>query len=216
MEIIPNGIDTSRFAEISAAKLTRLEDDSQPVTVGFLGRVVPIKDVKTLLRAARLVGHHYPTTRFLVAGPTDEDPEYFEECLALTRQLGIEGMVEFAGRMDPADFLARSDIVLLTSISEGLPFAILEASAAGLPVVATDVGSCRELLTFPLCAVNSPGPSGIVTEVANPASTAAALGHLVGSASLRKRLGFNGLQRVEAAYRQEDIVRAAVQAEIGP
>jgi glycosyltransferase involved in cell wall biosynthesis len=207
VEIIPNGIDTARFAEIASAKLSRVEDNSQPVTVGFLGRVVPIKDVKTLLRAARLVGNHFPGTRFLVAGPAEEDPEYFEECLALTKQLGIERMVEFSGRMNPADFLAQSDIVLLTSISEGLPFAILEASAAGLPVVATDVGSCRELLTFPVRAENSPGPSGLVTEVANPGATAAALNHLVGSAALRKRLGANGLLRVEAAYRQEDIVR---------
>ena len=207
VEIVPNGIDTSRFADICAEKLSRVEDNSQPVTVGFLGRVVPIKDVKTLLRAARLVGNQFPNTRFLVAGPTEEDPEYFQECLALARQLGIERMVEFAGRMNPADFLAQTDIMLLTSISEGLPFAVLEASAAGIPVVATDVGSCRELLTYPVRAESPPGPSGLVTEVANPGSTAAALNHLVGSAALRKRLGWNGLRRVEAAYRQEDIIQ---------
>lgn len=208
VEIVPNGIDTSRFSEICTDKLSRSDAESgEPVTVGFLGRVVPIKDVKTLLRAARLVGNHFPATRFLVAGPTDEDPDYFEECLVLSKQLGIEGMVKFAGRMNPADFLNQSDIMLLTSISEGLPFAILEASAAGLPVVATDVGSCRELLTFPLGEENSPGPSGLVTEVANPGSTAGALVQLVGSAALRKRLGRNGLQRVEAAYRQEDIIK---------
>lgn len=206
VDIIPNGIDTSRFADICKKKLFGQSDPARPVTVGFLGRVVPIKDVKTLLRAARLVGNRFPKTRFLIAGPTDEDPDYYEECLALTKQLGIESMVEFAGRMNPADFLEETDIMLLTSISEGLPFAVLEASAAGLPVVATDVGSCRELLTYPVREKDSPGPSGIVTEVANPGSTASALNQLVGSAELRRRLGRNGLERVEAAYRQEDII----------
>lgn len=208
VEIVPNGIDTSRFADICAEKLGGVElDSNEPVTVGFLGRVVPIKDVKTLLRAARLVGNRFPNVRFLVAGPTDEDPDYFAECVGLAQQLGIEHLVDFRGRMNPADFLRESDIMLLTSISEGLPFAILEASAAGLPVVATDVGSCREILTFPVSAESSPGPSGLVTEVANPGSTAAALNQLVGSAGLRRRLGSNGLQRMEAAYRQEDIIK---------
>lgn len=216
LAIIPNGIDTSRFTEICHEKLSRIPDPLETVTVGFLGRVVPIKDVKTLLRAARLVANQYTNVRFLVAGPTDEDPEYFFECKALTKQLALEEIVDFAGRMNPSDFLRKSDIMLLTSISEGLPFAILEASAAGLPVVATDVGSCRELLTYPINGDNSFGPSGLVSEVANPGSTAAALNQLVGSPQLRRELGLNGLKRVEAGYRQEDIIARYRQLYLAP
>ena len=87
--IIPNGIDTTRFTEIARAKLQPNLPPNHRVTVGFLGRVVPIKDVKTLIRAARLVLQSHPETRFLLAGPTDEDPDYSEECLALCDQLGI-------------------------------------------------------------------------------------------------------------------------------
>lgn len=216
LAIIPNGIDTSRFTDICREKLSKNPDPLETVTVGFLGRVVPIKDVKTLLRAARLVANQYRNVRFLVAGPTDEDPEYFFECKALTEQLGLEEIVDFAGRMNPADFLRKSDIMLLTSISEGLPFAILEASAAGLPVVATDVGSCRELITYPIDGDDSFGPSGLVSEVANPGSTAAALNQLVGSAELRRELGRNGLKRVEAGYRQEEIIARYRQLYLAP
>ena len=216
--IIPNGIDTSRFASIARMKLDPERNTPEKITVGFLGRVVPIKDVKTLLRSAALTLNTHPNAHFLCAGPTEEDPAYYEECLALVRQLGIENNVSFPGRMKPDDFLEQSDIVILTSISEGLPFAVLEASAAGLPfavleasaaglpVVATDVGSCRELIETPLPKHPQIGQSGLVTEVANPASTAAALCQLVGSAKLRHTLGSNGLQRVEHAYRQEDII----------
>lgn len=206
VKIIPNGIDTSRFASIAKKKLDPNRELPEKVTVGFLGRVVPIKDVKTLIRSAGLVLGQHSNVHFLCAGPTEEDPAYYEECLALTRQLGIEDKVSFPGRMKPDDFLDQSDIVILTSISEGLPFAVLEASAAGLPVVATDVGSCRELIETPLPKHPKIGPSGLITEVANPASTAAALGQLVASAKLRHVLGKNGLERVETAYRQEDII----------
>jgi len=205
--IIPNGIDTSRFAGIARRNLQDAPAPPRSLTVGFLGRVVPIKDVKTLLHAARLVLNRHPDTRFLVAGPTDEDPDYFAECRALADRLGIRNAVEFPGRIKPDDFLAQSDVVLLTSVSEGLPFAILEASAAGLPVVATDAGACRELLAQPLPEAPGIGPSGIVTEVADPASTAAALIQLADNPVLRRTLGAHGLQRVRAAYRQQDIVR---------
>ncbi|NNC89370.1 MAG: GT4 family glycosyltransferase PelF [Akkermansiaceae bacterium] len=203
--IIPNGIDTARFESIARR---RLGDGPHggPVTIGFLGRVVPIKDVKTLLRAARLVLNRFAGTRFLIAGPFDEDPAYHEECLSLARQLGIEGSVEFPGRMNPDEFLQVSDIVVLTSISEGLPFAILEASAAGLPVVATKVGACAEMMGYG--AGNAPdlGPSGLVTEVGSPAGTAEALVKLAANPQLRQALGANGLQRVRSLYRQEDII----------
>jgi glycosyltransferase involved in cell wall biosynthesis len=204
--VIPNGIDAMRFASIARKKLQEQPAHERRITVGFLGRLVPVKDIKTLLRAARLVLKAHPETRFLLAGPHDADPEYFAECRALAERTGISQSVEFPGPMSSDAFLRRCDIVTLTSIDEGMPFAILEASAAGLPVVAPDVGACRKVIVAQLPGHPTLGPSGFITEVASPVSTANALKQLVASADLRFEQGMNGLRRVQSAYRQEFIV----------
>ena len=102
--------------------------------------------MKTLLRTARKVCDELPQARFLIAGPTEEEPEYYEQCLDLTIQLGVMTQVEFLGPAKRDDFLPTLDLMLLTSFSEGLPFVIIESLAAGVPVVSTDVGACSELL----------------------------------------------------------------------
>lgn len=78
-------------------------------------------------------------------GPTDEDKKYAQECFDLVKALNVSD-VEFTGRINVRDYLGKMDFTLLTSISEGQPLTILESFAAHKPVVATDVGNCRELL----------------------------------------------------------------------
>ncbi|MEK9144917.1 MAG: GT4 family glycosyltransferase PelF, partial [Elusimicrobiota bacterium] len=167
---------------------------------------VSIKDVKTFLYAAKLVLAQLPKTGFLILGPTDEEPEYFQECRELVGNLGIQEAVKFLGKVDMKDHYQRLDLVVLTSLSEAQPYVILEANAAGIPVVATDVGACREMLEGRLPEDRRIGPSGLLTGVANPEETAAAVLRLLRDAHLRTAMSESGRNRTLRFYDLNDLV----------
>ena len=79
-------------------------------------------------------------------GPAEEDPGYAARCRQLVARLGRTNQIRFVGPMPPAQIYGDLDVVVLTSFSEGQPLVILEAYAWGVPVVATDVGACREMI----------------------------------------------------------------------
>jgi glycosyltransferase involved in cell wall biosynthesis len=202
VEIIPNGI---RPADFDGVRLRReAQSDPERKVVGFLGRVVGIKDVKTLLRAARLVIDRCREAKFLIAGPTDEDEEYAEACEQLVEQLDLDRHVEFLGPRRRDEFLEEIDVMVLTSVSEGLPFVIIESFAAGVPVVSTDVGACRELIEG---KGDGFGAAGAVTPIGDPQATAAALLQLLQDPELRRAMGEAGRGRVVASYDQEQVVQ---------
>lgn len=200
--VIPNGIDVERFASLG-------RESAAPGSfrVGLIGRVVPIKDVKTFIRAVRILAEAAPGTTAKVVGPTDEDPEYVAECRALVASLGLQERIEFTGRADVQQHYQRLDALVLTSVSEGLPLVVLEAAAAGIPVVASDVGACRELLEGRTADDRALGPSGLVTGIADPGDTAGALLTLARDPALREEMGQAGRARVCAHYQEADLVR---------
>ncbi len=140
LEVIPNGIDFDRFASIPEAP-----DDARP-TVALIGRVVPIKDVKTFIAAIDRLRHRVPNVRALVAGPTDEDADYAAECMSMCKDLGLTEILTFTGRVNVVDLLREVHVMTLTSLSEAQPLTVLEAGAARRPCVTTNVGACREML----------------------------------------------------------------------
>ena len=172
MAIIPNGIDYERYSVIERRPYPGAE--GAPPTLGFVGRVVPIKDVKTLIRACGMMRKDIPDLRVLVIGPYDEDEEYYEECCEMVADLELGRVIEFMGRQRLDDVLPEVDVMVLTSISEGMPLVILECGAAGIPSVATDVGACRELIMGSTSETPSLGAGGIVTPLSNPRATAEA------------------------------------------
>lgn len=177
MQIIPNGVDIKRFAALAHPR--------QPTPViALVGRVVPIKDVKTFIRAVGLLRQYAPDIKAYVIGPTDEDAEYYEECVSLVQLLGLDQNVEFTGQVRVDEYLPAIDILVLTSISEAQPLVILEAGAAGIPIVATDVGACREIVEGVAGEEPKLGLGGIVTPLASPASTAEAIFTLLSDAAL--------------------------------
>ena len=125
--VVPNGLDVGPLSA-----LPRVEPAAGEFRIGFVGRVVPIKDVKTFIRAVKIVVTAHPGASAVIAGPGDEDPEYLGECQALAATLGISERVEFTGRVDVKQIYPRVDVLVLTSISEGLPLVILEAAAVGM------------------------------------------------------------------------------------
>ncbi len=207
IDIIPNGVEMSKFDALrhEHARL-RAEDPGRSV-VGFLGRIVSIKDVKTLLKAAGLIHATRPDVQFLLAGPTDEDPAYFRECEAIVERAGLGQVVKFSGSMTLQEFLPAVDLVVLSSVSEGLPFVVLEGFAAGLPLVTTDVGACRELLEGRPGESPAHGTGGFVTPIGDAERLADAILVLVNDPALAARMGEAGRSRTTALYAQQDVVR---------
>ena len=200
--VVPNGLDVGPLSA-----LPRVEPAAGEFRIGFVGRVVPIKDVKTFIRAVKIVVTAQPGARAVIAGPGDEDPEYLAECQGLAVALGIAERVEFTGRVDVKQIYPRVDVLVLTSISEGLPLVILEAAAAGIPVVSTDVGACRELLEGRLPADRALGASGLVTGLADPAATARAILVFARDPGLCEEMGRAARARVRAHYQESDLIR---------
>ena len=202
LSVIANGIDLARFAGIKAPGA-----DAAP-TMALIGRVVPIKDVKSFITAAGLLAAKVPGLRALVLGPTDEDKAYFAECEALVRDLGLEGVVTFTGPVNILDFMPQIHVCVLTSLSESQPLVILEAGAAGIPFVATNVGSCREIIEGRADESPPMGPGGIVTDLVAPDQIAAAVGALLLDPARRRSCGEALRRRVAETYTSEQAVTA--------
>lgn len=195
LRVIPNGIDLDRFDGICDGR-----DPTAPL-VALIGRVVPIKDIKTFIRAAALVHESEPSVRFVVLGPTDEDADYAAECIAMVQDLNLSTCFEFAGRVRIEDWMPRIDLLVLTSLSEAQPLVILEGGACHIPVVAPDVGSCREMLVD-----GDDGPGGIITPLVNPAATAKAISQIISSPEIRAFMGSNLRKKVERDYSHKKII----------
>lgn len=204
ISIVANGLATESCDALLQQRAARQAGDPLSRVVGFLGRVVSIKDVKTLLRAARLVCDSLPDAQFLIAGPTEEEPEYHRECVELTQQLQLDGNVQFLGLRERDDVLPLMDVMVLTSVSEGLPFVLLEAMACGIPIVSTDVGACRELIEGRQGEDPPLGPCGAVTAVGATDQIARALIHILSDRTLQEQMSRAGRARVERHYHERD------------
>lgn len=167
MSVIPNGIDIARFDKI------KRKEHERP-TIAMVGRVVPIKDVKSFIRACGLIRDILGDIKVYILGNTDEDKDYFEECQHMVSHLGLENDLEFTGAVKIDDYLPEIDVVVFTSISEAQPLVILEVGCAGIPVVTTDVGACDEMINGAENEIPRLGAAGAVVPLANPSATAEA------------------------------------------
>ena len=125
-------------------------------TVVSVGRIDPLKDIHTLLRVAAETIRLVPDARFRHYGSVSPGEEaYGRSCLSLHERLGLGDHFRFMGRTtDPNGAVRDADVVLMTSISEGLPMSILEAMSEGRPVVSTGVGGVPDVVTG--CGVVTP------------------------------------------------------------
>jgi len=139
VKVIYNGVDSAIFTP-------RQTESAAAPTVVSIARVDPLKDLETFLRVAAEVRVQVPNVKFLQYGPV-VDKEYNHRVRELWKSLKLEGTVEFRGVTDdPAGAMSGGDVVLLTSISEAFPYAVVEALMCGRPVVSTDVGGVPEAL----------------------------------------------------------------------
>jgi len=201
--VIVNGIDARRFL-----KAREVRSESVPRVVGLVGRVVPIKDVKTFIRTMRQVVSALPDAEGWVIGGSDEDPAYAEECQALARSLGIADKLRFLGHQNVLDILPKLGVLMLTSISEAQPLAILEAFAAGVPCIATDVGACREQIEGGTPEDRTLGQAGRVVPFADAEALARAAIELLSSPDTWRTCQAAGIARVEQYYSQSAMLDA--------
>lgn len=195
---IPNGIDLPRMA-----KLRALRPENPPAVLCLIGRVVPIKDVKTFIRAMRSVVNLMPDAQGWIAGPEDEDEAYAEECRSIAEGLDLQGKVKFLGFQKIDELLPKVGLIVLSSISEALPLVLLEGFAAGVPAVATDVGSCRQLLYGLDEEDRALGAAGTVVGIAEPQALAAAAVDLLRDPVRWRAAQAAGIARVERYYTQD-------------
>jgi len=194
--IVPNGIEVEAYGNLPAA-----QPDGR-FRIGAIVRVVPIKDIKTMILSFALIKRELPEAELYIMGPVDEGGEYEAECRRLVESLGLAD-VYFTGHVNVREWLGRMDLMLLTSVSEGQPLAVLEGMAAGLPWVVTDVGDCRGLVEG---SGDGLGPAGIVVPVMHVERIAAAAVRLARDPRLRAEMGRNGRERVRRLYTRERFI----------
>lgn len=139
---VPNGIDLDRYLRLRAGRTERGAD--APLRIGMVASLESHKDHPTLLRGFAALSARGVIARLQIVG----DGSRRRELQMLAKQLGIDNLVEWKGAADTIchDLVALDVFAFATTEQEGLGIALVEALAAGLPVVASDVGACREVL----------------------------------------------------------------------
>lgn len=193
----PNGINVETLANLPG----KTKEEEQFIHAGAVLRVTPIKDVKTMIQAFDFAKKRVKNLKLWIMGPADEDEKYAQECYDLVQVLGVKDIV-FTGRVNIKDYLGKMDFTLLTSISEGQPLTILESFAAHRPVIATDVGNCRELIYG---NNDGFGDAGILTHIMNIEEIAQAMVTMAVRPKERLQMGEAGYQRVVSFYRIEQM-----------
>lgn len=196
-DVIVNGINLARFAD---AKIKR--SGPVPLVAGLIGRVVPIKDIKTFIRAIRVAINTEPTLEGWIIGPTEEDPNYVKECELLINSLELQHHVKFLGMQNVAEILPQLGVCVLTSISEAQPLVLLEAMAAGVPCIATDVGSCREIIEGMEADDQALGSCGYIISIANPNQASIALLNILTHQQHWQQMSDAGFNRVQRFYQE--------------
>jgi sugar transferase (PEP-CTERM/EpsH1 system associated) len=195
---IPNGVDISLFSPRPTEKQRirkNLGLELTPIYIGTVANLRPVKNHALLLRVGSRLCRSHDHVRFVFAG----DGPLKEQLVALAEELGISARVRFLGaRSDIPDVLNALDIFVLPSLSEGMPNAVLEAMACGLPIVATRVGGIPELI--------EDGNTGLLVPSEGERQLETILGNLLCCDAKRRALGEKGRQRVLQCFRLERMV----------
>jgi polysaccharide biosynthesis protein PelF len=195
---IPNGINLIRLAPLREKR-----DALPPKVLCLIGRVVPIKDVKTFIRAMKTVVAKLPDAEAWIAGPEDEDQAYADECKSIAAGLGLQDKIKFLGFQKVDDILPKIGLIVLSSISEALPLVLIEGWAAGVPAVATDVGSCKQLIYGLGPEDEALGAAGEVVRIADAEALAMAAVDLLTNPEKWTKAQQAGIKRTEKYYTQD-------------
>jgi polysaccharide biosynthesis protein PelF len=197
MRVVPNGVDVERYGSVQRRAHDR-------PTIAMIGRVVPIKDVKSFLRAIAILHDTIQDLRVFIIGPTDEDPDYVQECRAMCEYLALQKTVTFTGRVNIEEYLPEIDVVAFSSISEAQPLVILEAGACGIPTVATHVGACSEMVMGKADEKPALGAGGVIVPLSNPQALAEGIFSLITDRDAYRQCSEAMRSRVATYYNKDD------------
>jgi glycosyltransferase involved in cell wall biosynthesis len=190
LSTIYNGVDLNHFRPVGRART------GEAPVIGSTARLHVKNDHATLLRAFARVSARRPGTRLLLVGHGPEEAEL----RALATALGIGAHVRFTGELaDVAPSLQQMDLYVQASVAEGMPNSVLEAMAAGLPVVATSVGGTPEVVVD--------GETGLLVPPRDPVALADAMQQLLEDRTMTDAFGQAGRARVEAHFGESLMLR---------
>lgn len=198
VNVIPNGIDLEGYQDLPAKAAIReklgLHDDEKVIV--FVGTLRPIKGLRYLIEAMNIIRQEDTAAKLMLVG----DGEERQRLEVLVKEWDLGGAVTLVGRVPNErvpQCLAAADVFVLPSLSEGFPNVVLEAMAAGLPVVASRVGGLPEII--------DEGQNGFLVAPKSPEQIADRVLLLLGDDELRARISENNREKVRA-YSWESVV----------
>jgi len=207
LRVLGNGIDLERF-EAHADPDRRAElraswgATAHTVVVGLVGRLVAEKGYREVFAAAERLAKSHPFVRFVVVGP--EDPDKADGITVSERDAAEASGVIFLGRRDDVDAIYGAfDLYLLASWREGFPRSAMEAAASGLPIVATDIRGCRQVVDH--------GENGLLVAPRSVWELAAAVAELADDPARRATMGAAGVAKSRRNFDQEQIIEITLQ-----
>jgi glycosyltransferase involved in cell wall biosynthesis len=183
--LAPNGVDPELYHPRDGASRSR-------PTVLTMARIFPLKGVDVLLEAAQMVRDRVPDVLFRILGEP-ADREYYEHCRKIVRQHGLEHNVSFGVTHESHLAYGEADVFCLPSLSEAMPYALLEAMMSGCPAVCSDVGNIREIV----------GNTGLLVKPKSPPELACALLQFLDgpdAISFRMRMARAALERARSHF----------------
>jgi len=203
LQLLGNGIDLARFDPTTVSPERReavragLGAGLDDVVVGAVGRLVREKGYQELLAAWPKVKAAYPGARLMIIGPADPDKADALPARAIDAA-GADGVIFLGMRDDVVDLYAAMDVYVLASYREGFPRSAMEAAAMGLPVVATNIRGCREVV--------EDGATGTLVPPRDPAALGDAISALVGDAEARWAMGTAGRKKAARQFDQRRVI----------
>ena len=202
--LLGNGIDLTRFGPAGRTDGTReavraeLGVGPDDVVVGLVGRMVAEKGYGEVFAAAASLAHAAPEARLVIVGPADPDKGDAIGTAAIEAAVG-GGNVDVLGRRDDVERLyAAMDCYVLASYREGFPRSAMEAAASGLPIVATDIRGCRQVV--------DDGVTGLLVPARDPVALAEAIRTLVRDPARRASMGEAAVARAREHFDMDRVV----------
>jgi glycosyltransferase involved in cell wall biosynthesis len=193
-----SGVDTGRFRPATTSEIAARA--AHIVRIGTVGRLDPVKNHAALLKSVRAILDRRSELGTVLRLTIVGDGPQRAALESMTRELGLEGKVEFTGtRDDTADLMRTFDVFVLASMNEGISNTILEAMATGLPVLAARVGGNPELVV--------PDVTGLLYDPADGEGLTAGLTRYIDEPALRDAHGRAGRERVLANFSLDSMIQ---------
>lgn len=196
IEIIPKGVSVNEFAYLPAQAPVR-----QAFHIGVVARLLPHKDIITLLQAYQQVKQSLPSAHLWVMGGGTLNEPYFRLCHDTVEKLQLAD-VRFTGEIPIEDYIGWMNVLVSSSVDTSQPISLLEGMAAGRPIISTDVGNCREMLEG---ACDDIGPAGVLVPPGDADKMAKAIILMAKNPKKATEYGDNGKLRAKKKYNITDI-----------